>query len=177
MFLSDDSFSSKDALEDARDKFCHEVRLVRSSLLCAFCRSLPRPWDMAYDKSEKSSADILVISSIVNGRLFITPSRCIRALMVSRGIDTSFSGCPQTLLHMYRVVDLPLPDLRKMTLMIAPFSPMNLSRGEPNAVNAANALGSRPGLLYRLKTSFHLSNVPTGFIHCAIPLVCIDGGL
>ena len=64
---------------------------------------------MPYAMSEKSLGSMLVISSMVLGKLFITPSCCILALSVSFSIDMSSYGIPYTLLHMRRIVDFPDP--------------------------------------------------------------------
>ena len=76
-----------------------------------------------------------------------------------------------------RIVDLPVPDLLLIRLMMPPLTPVNLSSGEPNAENTANACGSKPGLLYTLMMSRHSSNVPIGCIAAATSRVALDGGL
>ena len=74
--------------------FFHDVLLTRRALVWDICLFLPRPWLMPYAKSEKSFGDMLVISSIVLGMLFITPSCCILALSVSFSIAINSLGWP-----------------------------------------------------------------------------------
>ena len=63
---------------------------------------------------------MLVISSTVYGRLFMMPRRRTLAFRVSSFTQHRASGVPQMLLHICRMVVLPVPECGWMTLSIAP---------------------------------------------------------